>query len=720
MTLGPIIAHFASVIVCMAVFQVALHQQVFAADYGDYIVDIKELDLQDVVDAALAAGEKSVTIPPGYYRSTKYPDEAPGFLTLDGVEDFTINAEGVEMLFHMPMRALNLSNCKNVTIRGLGIDYDPVGFVQVRVTKVSKAADGKGFAYETEILGGYPDNPMAGTRKVGAFLYDPETLLLKRWYSGLPMERSSDRIITITDGSDSSHVEVGDLFAFYNTRKEKIQSGKHSVRISNCEDLVLENVVLYASVSMGFLETGCSNTIYRGCAVKRRPPETDFQKREVPRLRSGAIDAFHSKSARIGPKYHNCMVEANGDDHVAINGDYHFVYSCDGNDLMVVGKRGLGALPEVGAEVELIEYTSGRKHVATVTDRRDVGEINAEMKENISKRSEQRVRKFLNEYAIITIDQELSLECGSLLADMTRMGNGFEIINGNFSIGRSRGIIVKASRGVIRGNTIFNTGTPIKLVPEAYWLEAGSSSDVIIEDNNVEGRITVEAATPRNRDVPAECGAFQNITIRNNVIKASTTGMRLTSIENLILENNEIIQESREDGEEYPAMEIIRCTGPGIPEEEVLDSTLPGRVFQVDERSIQGEARWSNDFKGHTGDGYAHFPYKTTKMASVQFDNIHMDADARATLWVRYISPRESPWYGVDVNGQRVDRYKMTETKSFSIWGLQEVEINLRAGNNQITVRNEGYFESGVDAISIVPIADEAVEGRSSESVSAE
>ena len=110
----------------------------------------------------------------------------------------------------------------------------------------------------------------------------------------------------------------------------------HAVYINECANLMLEDVTLYASNCFGFLETNCDGNTYLRCKIDRRPPETDLKKRGDARIRSLNADAFHSKHAEVGPSYIECRARFQGDDCVAINGDYHMVMVAKGKELRVL------------------------------------------------------------------------------------------------------------------------------------------------------------------------------------------------------------------------------------------------------------------------------------------------------------------------------------------------------------------------------------------------
>ena len=91
-------------------------------------------DLQGFIDQEIKAGTQRIVVPPGRYRVTPKNRQ---HLVLRGLKDVQIIADGVEMICTETTRALTITRCTNVTVRGLVIDYDPLPFTQGRITGFS-------------------------------------------------------------------------------------------------------------------------------------------------------------------------------------------------------------------------------------------------------------------------------------------------------------------------------------------------------------------------------------------------------------------------------------------------------------------------------------------------------------------------------------------------------------------------------------------------------
>jgi hypothetical protein len=479
----------------------------------------KIYDLQKHINKELAKGKKEFTIPPGRYRVTPKGNK---HIVLKDVKDVTIIANGVELICTETVQALSITNCKNLKLIGLSVDYDPLPFTQGRIVEISKDK----LKLTVDILEGYSTN----LRNEKLEIYDATTaeLAVRTYYGVTHQIDTANRKVVFKKkskaGEEFAFEKMGDIVVFdsYSNR-----FSPHAIVMEDCEGLVLENVQVYAGPTFAFFERSCNGSKYVGCKVDRRPLETDLVKRGVRRMRSNNADGFHSKSAQIGPSYKNCIARYNGDDGYAINGNYHVITETNGNLLTVVGKAGGTPDIQVGDAVELVAYDGTRMPDAKVKS------IKAGRVLTVEERMFLATQKFLRESEktkdapnvfTVEVDKSIELPMGSVIASINRVGNGFEIIDCIAGPNRSRGIIVKASKGKISSNKcVSNWGMAIKCSPEYQWLEAGSSSNLIITNNIVEdckdAAIAVYALGGNGKTAPA--GAHININISNNKIKGS-------------------------------------------------------------------------------------------------------------------------------------------------------------------------------------------------------
>ena len=94
----------------------------------------KDFDLQGFINKEIAKGNKTITIPPGIYRITPQNQQ---HLYLKDLSDISIIADDVEMICTETTRAITFENCKNISLKGMAIDYDPLCFSQAVITKLA-------------------------------------------------------------------------------------------------------------------------------------------------------------------------------------------------------------------------------------------------------------------------------------------------------------------------------------------------------------------------------------------------------------------------------------------------------------------------------------------------------------------------------------------------------------------------------------------------------
>ena len=506
----------------------------------------KSGNLDSIIAEALNAGQKNIKIASGVY---KLGAKGGAILKFQGLEDVTIDATGAELVCLNTTQAIFISKCKNFTLKGLSIDYNPLPFTQGKITEISK--DGE--EWTVEIFDGY--SRPSSVRDFKLEVYNPQTLRLRTWdifsFESKPISEKLLKIVIKQKRSLQMRQErVGDYITIASTNIER--SSPHAIVLDDCENTRLENISLYASNCFGYFEKDCKNSVYINCSLDKRPLDTDIVKRAIPRLRSGNADGFHSKFSKFGPSYINCKSMWNGDDSVAINGKYFLLLSSEKNKLKIASLSGDNFNIDTNDTLEIFS-TSGKVSYAKVSSVSSVSAM-TEFEEdwvvkNIVKHTVLNNRKFAPKRmrtCVVEIEQNVdNLLPASLVCAANKIGEGFKIIGGIYGNHRSRGLIIKSGMGVIKGVKIVGARmASILCAPEAYWFEAGHSRNLAIEDCDIECGMQ-EAI--RIESKPMACakyspsGAHSNIQIKNNRIKHYySPSMLLTSISNLSLQANKV------------------------------------------------------------------------------------------------------------------------------------------------------------------------------------
>ncbi|WP_197528338.1 right-handed parallel beta-helix repeat-containing protein [Aeoliella mucimassa] len=493
-------------------------------------------DLQGYVDQAIAEGQSRIVIPPGRYRVTPRNHQ---HLVLHQLQDVEVIADGVEMICTETTRAVTVSHCKNVTLRGLVIDYDPLPYTQGRITAIS--ADRQ--TYDIELFEGYPPAETVRNFKYEIFRADTRTLRCEDHYvSEIEVIDARHLRLTCPGNHDRNPEQVGDLIVI-GSENAPHGSIPHAVECNGNVNVRLEQIALYASNCFGFLEYNCDGSVYSECRIDRRSPNDDLKQRESPRLRSLDADAFHSKHAIRGPSYLNCSARFMGDDCINICGDYHMIMNSSGETLRVLAKGEMNIEP--GDPVELVLFDGVRlpdaKAIAVVA----AGSIRDEEQQYLAQQNlHPRLQsgEGLEKAYTITLDSQVDIDRGGVVCPANRIGNGFAVKNCHFGFNRSRGILIKASNGEISGNRMEGCWMSAILVsPEYWWLEAGSSNNLVIRDNTITDcqGIAVRIEAPAGNGSLAPAGAHRDIRVTNNhIAKCTMPGILVTSTADLQLEGN--------------------------------------------------------------------------------------------------------------------------------------------------------------------------------------
>ncbi len=522
-----------------------------------------DFELQGFIDQAIQAGQKYIVIPAGRYRVSPRNRE---HLVLKDLLDIQIDAKGVEMICTETTRALTISNCRNVTLRGLTIDYDPLPYTQGRIVKLSE----DNTVHDIELFDGYPRGDQVQDFKYEIFRADTRTLRFGSYFEFRVVSKETNRI-RVTRGGSYHGEQVGDIIAIGTSYAPGGQI-PHAIFTTRSKNVVLEDVTLYASNCFGFFETECERTTYRRCRIDRRAAKDDFKLRGDPRIRSLDADAYHSKMAIVGPQLIECTAHFQADDCVNICGDYHMVMACDGPKLRVLAKGHMNIQP--GDPLEVVDYDGRRLADAKAVSVVRSGNITDEEQAFMSR---QRMHKPFTEGTLrqiyeVVIDRPVELAQGSIIASANRIGNGFKVTGCDFGFNRSRGILIKASYGEVSDNLLVGcVEEAIKVAPEFWWLEAGSSNDVHITGNTIQHcdgmGIAVYALAGAGGLAPA--GAHNDIVIEGNqLLDVAGCEIRVTSTRGLILRDNDF-------GDTEPDIKLEHC-------EDVVTTPRKRQNIQLD------------------------------------------------------------------------------------------------------------------------------------------
>lgn len=297
-----------------------LYKQTFEASVYGAVPDSGENALpgiQRALDEAVASGcPARVLLSPGRYDL--YPEfQGTGHcLTVNGADGLVIEGNGALLVIHNPLAGwLKLDDCRNVLIRHLEVDYQPLPFTQGVVSDFHPA-DG---TFDLRLDNGYSafDEPHWALLQPNMNWQDCSSWgMLKhrtvpgRLKPGCPnaifargFHRLADRLwrIQVQPADALAHFEVGDRYVHL-SRPESPDGA--FVWLYHCEHISFINILSYASPSWCYTGWHNSHLSFLNYAVRLKEG----------RWHTLDSDGINTAGGRVGPWIEDCLFEAGADD----------------------------------------------------------------------------------------------------------------------------------------------------------------------------------------------------------------------------------------------------------------------------------------------------------------------------------------------------------------------------------------------------------------------
>ncbi len=505
--------------------------------------DKKSEDIQQLINAQVQAGAKRVVVPPGRYRAGPINGS---HLTFRGLNGVTVVADGVELVCTQTVRAVHIEGCTDFTITGLAIDYDPLPFTQGRIVAVAPDRSWADF----EVFDGYPARAPAGRIEI----YDPATGELRRgdgaggWadatqpLGGRRFRASKPAGYRYNPATETER--VGDVLVA-NHAHALGPPGWHAVVAVECRRLTLDRVTVFAAYGIGFMESRCERSTYRGCRADRRPSADDPVPRAFPRMRALNQDGFHSENATVGPSIVECTARYLGDDCVNVHGSYNPILSVNGRVVRVTAAWWAAVKP--GDPVEFLPASGSRPGDRVATAVTKAGPLTAADRATLARLSlgqiAGRMRREPFELWDVTLDRPTEAGVGALLGTPTRAGAGFVVRGCVFGHNRSRGVLVSAARGEVSGNAITACKMAAVLAtPEYGWLSSSYPDWLVVRGNEIRDcREAIRVAATAGDGTPLSAGTIRDVVVADNTISgAAWPAVAVSSVSGLDVRGNRI------------------------------------------------------------------------------------------------------------------------------------------------------------------------------------
>jgi hypothetical protein len=508
-------------------------------------------DFRPIVAEAIAKGEKKILIPPGTYRLAP-SGERKCVWTLQGAKDVEIIADGVTLVSTKLTRAVEISQCTGVTVKGLTVDYDPLPFTQGTVAAV---ADDKSWI-DVKLHAGYPRQSYSRIDVV-----DPATRYRKKgtpFLWGTKAEMQGDDTVRVTLKGLGNIATVGTL-ASLNTGPAPYGI-PHALSIERCSAVTLRGVTIHSAPGMGILECdGDGKTAYLGCRVVPGPKPDGASE---ARLLSTSWDAMQSKTIRHGPRVEDCEIREAGDDSWSVQSADFMVLKRTGKTLIIACRDEYTIGMEKGDRLKI--KIGGPE--ATITDLRGLSREQAglapEVMEKLTTATNWSEWKVSPKCLEVTLDHELPVDSGSCVYSPDRMGNGFVFLNNRIhSSGR---VLIKAA-GLIEGN-LLDTPHSMVVCPEIPGNAATGIDGLIIRKNTIRhsgwfcaapwstqaGALSITAGGAAQKlRAP---GIFANVIIEDNIFEdCSGPNLVISSAQGVKVRGNRFIRPHHDKPDETGA-----------------------------------------------------------------------------------------------------------------------------------------------------------------------
>ncbi len=420
----------------------------------------KGQDILQRIREAAAAGDKRIVIRPGDYLFHANWSRAS---TLNDLADLEIVVEGVTFWFEPPMvHGLLFENCRDVTVRGLTIDFTVPCWFQARVTEVDRQAKTVRAVlmpdYPPRNEEGQPDNK--GNR---AFMfYDVRGRFINHRHTPTAWTLDADgRTLVCRPGRHGipKALKPGDYAV------GTIRTGA-ALRSVNCARMRFADVNIWSSPGMAVNEHGGEGGhVYRRVRATRRP--------HTNRLQAFGADIFHLAGADHGPTLERCELAYGADDNLNIHGSFGRVVKKDGDR-----RYYLEGAYEVGDTVEFLDQQSvdllGIAKVVSVKETPDGPSLAINEK-----------FKAKGEY-LVELDKALELPPLSFVVlDGKRSATGWVMRDCWLHDNYQRTLINGSPNGLMENNTLQNVGQGVCIQFETWgpWMEGPFARNLVIRNN---------------------------------------------------------------------------------------------------------------------------------------------------------------------------------------------------------------------------------------------
>ncbi|WP_225333333.1 right-handed parallel beta-helix repeat-containing protein [Halomicrobium urmianum] len=503
-------------------------------------------DFRAALHAASSLPDATLQVDPGTYRFEPLREVEPGnkraHARVTGIGDVTIEGNGAKFVFTDPLRTgIRIMGGRDVTVRDLTLDYDPVPFTQGEI--VDLGPDRRRITLAVD--DGYPSLSNAmfdNAARVWASVHQADGSFVEgirkedgfdKFFSSIESVGNRRFELSLRNGVSPNGVAVGHrltvvarnhgtAWAFYMTERP-----------------VVEDVTAYASGGSVFSAAVCSDPVFRRTTIIP-PPDGD---RQVASDADGIRIVNCRSSATIEGCRHECLLDDSIvvqqkftsvtellDEHtVGVEGVHPFVVGSD-DTLEALSQSGvrLGDLPAIAYYESRFSSPGSREKPATITFEEPIAE---------------------------------TLSVGDYIGNRETGSQNFTVRNNELR--DHRGILVRvvARNGAVTGNVLDGASrNPVELEcdNDENFAPKGYVDDVTVENNTIRraGMVYFAGDHPAGirihlltrQDVPEEGQPNRNIRLLNNDIEMTAgVGIDIENAAGIEVAGNRIADVNRLD-----------------------------------------------------------------------------------------------------------------------------------------------------------------------------
>lgn len=442
-----------------------------------------------------------------------------GYIVIGNQKDLTIAGSGkTELLFDAPLGTIScikLGACENVTLKDLSIDYKKRPFTQGTITEVNPE---KGYMdiQSDDPQAAMPDMPYF--KRGHGYIFSPEGEF--QWQYGMLMMTSAEKIGPLKVRY-YFHDKKADKYNPIPTsagRKvlKKLRPGLKFVQVSRvhgggvqvdfCRFTRIENVTVYASPAMAFLNTNGFADTYINCKIPKKKG----------RLISTNGDAFHISGSLFG-----CAV-------VDCSGEYLY-----DDGINTYARHAVIAKQFPNGELSLYDTLPFPTSLVGVINQ-DTGQIRA-----LARCTMTRGKKFKLTPNVQVLSREM-LKAGKgkgrNVADslfcLSRSGVGFVALNNHFAHQHGKGIVVQSPHSMVENCSARNANhAGFHIGSLGNWGEYSIPHNVIFRNNKSRGGkhgLMLFYMIPGNEF--AKSKPLRDILVENNDLKDCYSGQIILNL----------------------------------------------------------------------------------------------------------------------------------------------------------------------------------------------